>query len=88
MKDEKDRFGEKFVERAEEDHYFAAKDRELIDEMKVEFQKAEPARRKERILSCPKCAGKLDSYTYRNLSWIAVEAVGGSGWTKASWKGL
>jgi hypothetical protein len=35
------------VERAEEDHYFAAKDRALIDEMKVEFQKAEPARRKD-----------------------------------------
>jgi Zn-finger nucleic acid-binding protein len=64
MKNAKDRLGEKFVERAEEDLYFAAKDRELIDEMKGEFQKAEAARGKERILSCPNCAGQLDSYTY------------------------
>ena len=33
-------------------------------EMKGEFQKAEAARRKERNLYCPKCAGRLDSYTY------------------------
>ena len=32
--------------------------------MKAEFQKVEAARREERILSCPKCAGKLDSYTF------------------------
>jgi len=38
---EKDRFGEKteFVERAKEDFYFAAKDRELIEEMKADLQK-------------------------------------------------
>ena len=38
MENEKDRCGEKmpFVERANEDFYFAARDRELIEEMKAD----------------------------------------------------
>jgi Zn-finger nucleic acid-binding protein len=88
MKDEKDRFGEKFVERAEEDHYFAAKDRELIDEMKVEFQKAQAARRKERILSCPKCAGKLDSYTYMEFVLDRCGSCGGIWLDKGKLEGI
>ena len=66
MENDKDRLGEKttFVERANEDSYFAAKEHELIEGMKAEFQKDEAARRERRILSCPKCSGKLDSYRY------------------------
>jgi Zn-finger nucleic acid-binding protein len=66
MENEKDRFSEKvkFNERANEDSYFAAKEHELIEGMKAEFQKVEAARREGRILSCPKCSGKLDSYRY------------------------
>jgi len=43
MENEKDRCGEKmpFVERAREDIYFAARDRELIEDMKAHLQKVE-----------------------------------------------
>ena len=64
MENDKDRFGEKpkFDERANEDVYFAAKEYELIEGMKAEFQKAELARREGRIVNCPKCPGKLERY--------------------------
>lgn len=66
MKKDKDRLGEelKFDERANEDIYFAVKEHELIEGMKAEFRKAEAARREGRILSCPKCTGKLESYRF------------------------
>ena len=69
MEDDKDRFGEKttFVERANEDIYFAAKEHELIEGMKAEFQKVEAARREGQILNCPKCSGKLESYKFMDF---------------------
>jgi hypothetical protein len=60
----KESLPEEFAERASEDFYFAARDRELIEEMKAEFQKVEAASRAGRILSCPKCPGKLESYKF------------------------
>ena len=47
MENEKDRSGEKlnFDERANEDSYFAAKEHELIEGMKAEFQRIEAAQR-------------------------------------------
>ena len=47
MNNEKNRFGEniEFDERANEDKYFALKEHERIEEMKVDFQNAEAARR-------------------------------------------
>ena len=70
MKNEKDRFGEtvKFDERGNEDNYFAAKEYELIEGMKGEFQKLEAARREGQTVNCPKCAA----------------AVKGFGWVKPS----
>ena len=43
MENDKNRFGEKtkFIERANEDLYFAVKEHELIEGMKAEFQKVE-----------------------------------------------
>ena len=43
MEDQKDRFGEKMklVERAKEDIYFAEKDRELIEKLKVRLKRIE-----------------------------------------------
>ena len=66
MPNERDRSGEKpeFVERANENFYFAARDRELIEEMKAELQKVEAAGRKGRIRNCPNCTGKLESYKF------------------------
>lgn len=88
MQNAKDRLEEKFVERAEEDLYFAVKDRELIDEMKVELQKAEAARGKERILSCPKCAGQLDSYTYMEFVLDRCGSCGGIWLDKGELEGI
>ena len=53
-----------FDERANEDRYFALKDRERIDEMKVDFGNAEAARRERQVGSCPTCAGKLEKYAF------------------------
>jgi hypothetical protein len=66
MKDKQERAGEKtiFVERANEDFYFAAKERELIEGMKAEFQKAEAARREGQTVNCPKCPGRLEKYRF------------------------
>jgi hypothetical protein len=52
MADEKDRFGEtmKLVERAKEDIYFAERDRELIEKLKAQLQKAD---KQESKLHCP-----------------------------------
>jgi len=66
MENEKDRPGKKneFVERGAEDFYFAAKDRELIEEARADMQSAVSAAREERARICPKCAGKFESYKF------------------------
>jgi Zn-finger nucleic acid-binding protein len=66
VKNEKDRFGETttFVERANEDIYFAGKEHELIEEMKAEFQKVEAARREGQTVNCPKCPGRLEKHRF------------------------
>jgi Zn-finger nucleic acid-binding protein len=53
-----------FDERANEDRYFALKERERIDEMKVDFKNAEAARREGQVGNCPVCAGKLERYGF------------------------
>jgi Zn-finger nucleic acid-binding protein len=58
----------KFDERANEDGYFAAKEHELIDEMKLEFHKAEAARRAAQTLICPKCSGTFEKYEFMGFS--------------------
>jgi Zn-finger nucleic acid-binding protein len=62
MKSETNRPEEKFDERANEDSYFAAKEHELIDGMKAEFQQVQAARREAQMMSCPKCSGKFAKY--------------------------
>jgi hypothetical protein len=56
----------RFVEQAGEDIYFAAKDRELIDEMKADWRGVEAAKRKAQRL-CAKCPGKFESYSFMGL---------------------
>ena len=68
MKNEKDRFGENFDERANEDSYFAAKEYELIEGMKAEFQKQEAARREAQIVNCPMCPGRLEKYRFKGFA--------------------
>jgi len=64
MKNEKDRCDEDFDERANEDSYFAAKEHDLIEGMKAEFQKHEAATRVAQMASCPKCSGKFEKYKF------------------------
>lgn len=64
MKSETDRPEEKFDERANEDSYFAAKEHEMIGEMKTEFHNTEAARREAQMMSCPKCSGKFAKYKF------------------------
>ena len=62
MKNPMNRVGEDFDERANEDGYFAAKELELIEEMRLEFHKAQAARREAEMATCPKCSGKFRKY--------------------------
>jgi len=55
---------ETFDERANEDSYFATKEHELIEAMRAEFQRTEITKRAGRIVSCPKCSGKLASHKF------------------------
>ena len=64
MKNEADRASEKFDERANEVTYFAAKEHELIDDMKAEFRKVEAARLETQMATCPKCSGKFAKYRF------------------------
>jgi hypothetical protein len=64
MNNENNRSGKnvEFDERANEDRYFALKEHERIDEMKVEFKNAEAARREGPVGNCSMCVGKLEKY--------------------------
>ena len=64
MENEKNHLVEslKFDERANEDGYFAAKEHELIEEMKLDFHKTEAARRAAQLATCPKCSGTFEKY--------------------------
>jgi hypothetical protein len=67
MKNETNRSGEKFDERANEDSYFAVKEHELIENMKTEHQKVEAARRETLMATCPKCSGKFAPYSIKGF---------------------
>jgi Zn-finger nucleic acid-binding protein len=62
MKNEPNRLGEPFDQRANEDSYFAVQEHELIEQMKSEHQKVEAARREAQMAICPKCSGKFEKY--------------------------
>lgn len=62
MKSETTRTEENFDERANEDSYFAAKEHELIEDMRLEFHKAQAARREAEMATCPKCSGRFQKY--------------------------
>jgi Zn-finger nucleic acid-binding protein len=53
-----------FDERANEDSYFAAKEHELIEQMKFQFHKVEAARREAQLTSCPNCSTRFEKYEF------------------------
>ena len=62
IKSETKRPEEKFDERANEDSYFAAKEHELIENLRIEFHKVQAARRDAAMATCPKCSGRFQKY--------------------------
>ena len=90
MADEKDRFGEtmRLVERAKEDIYFAAKDRELLEKLKARLQKIEKTEAAGQLLGCPKCPGTLDSYRFMEFILDQCHECGGIWLDKGELEGI
>jgi Zn-finger nucleic acid-binding protein len=76
MANEKDRFGEKMrlVERAKEDIYFAAKDRELIEKLKARLEKISQ-RGKEPL--CPRCDVSVEGFSLLEIQLDRCSKCGG-----------
>ena len=87
MADEKDRFGEtmKRVERAKEDIYFAEQDQELIAKLKGQLQKVDQT---EVELRCPKCLGRLETYTFQGFVLDRCDKCGGIWMDKGELEGV
>lgn len=66
--DEKDRLGAKLreKEKAEEDRYFAQRDKELLEKLKQ--QQAEPQEVEQALMRCPKCGTKLNTVEHHNIT--------------------
>jgi Zn-finger nucleic acid-binding protein len=79
MEDQKDRFGElmRLLERAREDIYFAAKDRELIEKLKARLAKVEKTPSETATLRCPKCKGELESHSFDEFLLERCKNCGG-----------
>src|SRR5882724_2505062 len=75
--DEKDRFGEKLKERerAEEDLYFAKRDRELLEKLKKEKQ-VDAGAPQPTLGLCPKCGAPLAE---RKIDGVSVDECGSCG---------
>jgi len=75
MADEKDRFGEtmKLAERAQEDIYFAERDRELINKLKEQLQKVDNANE----IHCPRCSGLMETYRFHEIMLDRCSKCGG-----------
>jgi Zn-finger nucleic acid-binding protein len=89
MEDQKDRFGEamRLLERAQEDIYFAAKDRELIEKLKAQLKKIErPAT--ENQFQCPKCPRQLESYEFMQFTLDHCPGCGGLWLDKGELEGI
>ncbi len=89
MEDQKDRFGEamRLLERAQEDIYFAAKDRQLIEKLKGRLKKVErPSLEKQ--FQCPKCPGQLESYEFMQFTLDHCPRCGGVWLDKGELEGI
>jgi hypothetical protein len=70
MPDEKDRLGEKLrkKEKAEEDRFFAERDKALIEKLRREKSAAESATREAVHMHCPKCGEQLASVEHLGVT--------------------
>jgi Zn-finger nucleic acid-binding protein len=78
----------KFDEHANEDTYFAAKEHELIEDLKSEFHKVEAARRETQMATCPKCSGKFAKYRFMGFVLDRCEACEGIWLNKGELAGI
>jgi hypothetical protein len=87
MESDKDRFGEtmRLVERAKEDIYFAERDRELLEKLRAQLRKLDKA---EAATSCPKCPGKLESFTFHGFALDRCHECGGIWLDKGELEGI
>jgi tRNA(Ile2) C34 agmatinyltransferase TiaS len=87
MENEKDRFGDtlRLVERAKEDIYFAERDREIIERLRRQLRKIENA---EPSVRCPKCPGKMESYTFEGFVVDRCQQCGGMWLDKGELEGI
>jgi rubrerythrin len=69
--DEKDRLGAKLREReqAEEDRYFAQRDKELLEKLKQQqTEPQEAALRQQALMRCPKCGTSLNTVKHHDVT--------------------
>jgi hypothetical protein len=62
------------VERAKEGIYFAERDRELIEKLRGQLRKVD---KEGEALRCPKCPGRLESYTFHGFMLDRCSECGG-----------
>jgi len=76
MESQKDRFGDtmRLVEQAKEDIYFAERDREVLEKLRAQLRKVEHTKAQPQ---CPKCDGKLESYTFEGIALDRCHECGG-----------
>jgi TFIIB-like protein len=75
MDNQKDRFGEtiRLVEKAKEDIFFAARDRELVEKLRAQACKVDRAE----TFRCVKCPGKLEGYSFHGITLDRCQECGG-----------
>jgi len=90
MKSEARRPGDEpqFDEHANEDSYFAAKEHELVEDMKFEFHKAEEGRREAQMAICPKCSGQFAKYRFMGFDLERCENCEGIWLNKGELAGI
>jgi len=88
MPSETKRSEEQFDEHANEEGYFANKEHELIEDMRLEFHKAQAARREAEIATCPKCSGKFQKYPFMGFSLERCENCQGIWLNKGEIEGI
>jgi rubrerythrin len=69
--DEKDRLGDKLreKERADEDRYFAQRDKELLDKLKQQQAGSqEAALQQQALMRCPKCGTQLTTVKHHEVT--------------------
>ena len=77
-----------FDEHANEDSYFAAKEHELVEDMKFEFHKADEVRREAQMATCPKCSGQFGKYAVKGFVVERCESCEGIWLNKGDLAGI